>query len=100
MSLNLIEKAYASTGLTAGSPISANTLLNNVVINIVNPLIMLMVGVAIVYFLWGVFVFVRNADSPEERKKGGMHMLYGVLGLFIMATAYGIMDLILGTIGK
>ena len=83
-----------------GNAIDTNTLIQNILTNIVNPLILLMVGVAIIFFLWGVFEFIRNADSSEERKKGGEHMLYGALGLFIMSTAYGILNLILGTIGK
>ena len=83
-----------------GTPIDTNTLIQNILTNIVNPLILLMVGVAVIFFLWGVFEFIRNADSSEERKKGGMHMLYGALGLFIMSTAYGVLNLILGTIGK
>lgn len=98
MSLNFVEKTYAA-GLS-GTPIDTNTLIDNILTNIVNPLILLMVGVAIIFFLWGVFDFIRNADSSEERKKGGEHILYGVLGLFIMATAYGILNLILGTIEK
>ncbi len=77
-----------------------DTLIQNILDNIVNPLVLLMIGLAVVYFLWGVFEFVRNAESSEERKKGGMHMLYGALGLFIMVTAYGILNLILRTIGK
>lgn len=93
MSLNLIEKTYAAT-------LSTDKLLSNILINIINPAITLMMGIAIIFFLWGVFEFVRHADSSEERKKGGMHILYGVLGLFIMVTAYGILNLILGTIGK
>ena len=83
-----------------GTPIDANTLIQNILTNIVNPLVLLMVGVAVIYFLWGVFEFIRHADSSEERKKGGEHMLYGALGLFIMGTAYGVLNLILGTIGK
>ena len=83
-----------------GNAIDTDTLIQNILTNIVNPLIILMVGVAVIFFLWGVFEFIRNADSSEERKKGGMHMLYGALGLFIMSTAYGVLNLILGTIGK
>jgi hypothetical protein len=94
MSFNLIEIAYAA------APLTTDQLLKSILANIVNPLIALMMAVAIIYFLWGVFDFVRHADSSEERKKGGMHMLYGALGLFIMVTAYGILNLILGTIGK
>ncbi|MFA7252282.1 MAG: hypothetical protein WC027_00255 [Candidatus Paceibacterota bacterium] len=77
-----------------------NTLLISILENIGNPLVTLMLGVAVVYFLYGVFVFVRNAESPEKRKEGGMHILFGALGLFIMISAYGIINLILGTMGK
>jgi uncharacterized membrane protein YidH (DUF202 family) len=92
---NLTQKAYA-----AGLPAQTESLITNILNEIVNPLISLMIGVAVIYFLWGVFEFIRNAESSDERKKGGMHMLWGAIGLFIMVTAYGIMNLILGSIGK
>jgi hypothetical protein len=92
MSLNLIEKVYAQ----AGEP--AYTLLQKILTNIINPIITLMMAVAVIFFLWGVFDFVRNADSSDKRKEGGTHMLWGAIGLFIMVTAYGILNLILGTI--
>ncbi len=80
--------------------ISANDLLANVVDNIVNPIVYLLLALAVFYFLWGVFKFIQNADSPDERKKGGLAMMWGVVGLFVMVTAYGILNLILQTIGK
>jgi hypothetical protein len=90
-----MEKVYA-----ADIPAVAQTLITKILDNIVNPIVSLMIGIAVVYFIWGVFQFVRNAESSEERKKGGMHMLYGSIGLFIMVTAYGILNLILGTINS
>jgi hypothetical protein len=93
MFLNFIEKAYA-----ANIPPEATALLQRILDYIINPLVALVLGVAVIFFLWGVFQFIRNADNPEERKKGGMNMIYGVLGLFIMLAAYGILNLILGTI--
>jgi hypothetical protein len=98
MSWNLIEKAHAQAVVIGGKAIDTNTLLQNILREIVNPIVTLMVAVAVVVFLWGVFEFVRNAESSEERKKGGLHMLWGAIGLFIMVTAYGIVHLILGTI--
>jgi ABC-type phosphate transport system permease subunit len=78
--------------------ITTDQLISKILENIINPFITLLVGVAIIYFLWGAFQFVRNAESSDERKKGGMNMLWGVLGLFIMSTAYGILNLVLATI--
>ncbi|OHA46996.1 MAG: hypothetical protein A2541_01080 [Candidatus Taylorbacteria bacterium RIFOXYD2_FULL_36_9] len=76
------------------------TLLQNILDNIVNPIITLLVAVAVVVFLWGILQFIRNAESPDKRKEGGLYILYGALGLFIMSAAYGILNLVLGTIGK
>ena len=91
--LNLIQTAYAADV----SPVVTGYI-TNILTQIVNPIIALLVGIAVLVFLWGVFEFVRNAESSEERKKGGLHMLWGAIGLFIMSSAYGIMNLIIGTI--
>jgi uncharacterized membrane protein len=100
---NLIATAYAQTGFpmtttNTGSTGDYKVLLKSILDNIVNPFIALMVAIAVIYFIWGVFQFVRNAESSEERKKGGMSMLWGAIGLFVMVTAYGILNLIVGTI--
>jgi len=94
MSFTLIKTAYAQATL----PASTSALIGRILENIINPLITLMMAVAIILFLWGVFEFVRNADSSEERKKGGLHIMYGVIGIFIMITAYGILNLVIGTV--
>ena len=66
---------------------------------ILNPVIYLMFALALVYFLYGVFEFVRNAESAEKRAEGGMHILYGVIGMFIMLSVKGIINLLMGTFG-
>lgn len=72
------------------------TRLNNLVLT---PLITLIFGLAFVYFLYGVFTYMRGAESDEERTKGGQHILWGAVGMFIMVSVYGIMRLILTTFG-
>lgn len=63
---------------------------------IINPLIFLLFALAFVYFLWGVFEFIQK---PEDHEKGRNTMLYGVIGMFIMVSVFGIMRLIANTIG-
>lgn len=60
---------------------------------ILNPLIRLMFAAAVIYFLWGVFTYIRNADSESERQKGAQHILWGVIGMGIMIGVYGILSL-------
>ena len=64
---------------------------------ILNPLISLMFAVALVVFLWGVFQYIKNADSPEDRKKGARHIIGGIIGLFIMISVYTILEILKNT---
>ena len=67
--------------------------------NIVNPIIYFLFAVALLYFLYGVLLFIIHADDETERATGKRHMFWGIVGLFIMVSVYGILGLILGTVG-
>ena len=64
---------------------------------IVNPLILLLFGLALMYFLWGLFNFISNQDNEDERTSGKMHMMYGIIGMTIMMSVFAIMQIILNT---
>ncbi|GMQ95224.1 MAG: hypothetical protein BMS9Abin13_337 [Patescibacteria group bacterium] len=76
-----------------------DTFLAKVNEQILNPLIMLLFALAIVYFLWGTFEFIRDYDSVDARDKGKKHMVWGIIGIFIMVAVFGIMRLIASTFG-
>ena len=58
-----------------------------------------MFALALVYFLYGVFIFIRNADNEDVRDTGKSHMVWGVVGLFIMVSVYAILRIVIGTVG-
>jgi hypothetical protein len=64
---------------------------------IVNPLIRLSFAVALAVFLWGVFGYIKNSDSSEGRKKGAQHIVWGLVGLFIMTSVFAILEIALST---
>lgn len=66
---------------------------------IVNPLIILMFAFALVAFLWGVRSYVTNADNTEARMKGSQQILWGVLGMGMMITAFAIERIVIQTFG-
>lgn len=66
---------------------------------IVNPIITLLFAVALVVFLWGVFQYIRNSDSSDDRKTGTKHIIWGLVGLVIMVSAYTIIWIALDTFG-
>ncbi|MBI1975745.1 MAG: hypothetical protein HYS59_01950 [Candidatus Vogelbacteria bacterium] len=65
---------------------------------IINPLIRLLFGLALIFFLWGVFEFVSAAGDESRLTKGKQHMVWGVLGMAIMVSAFGIVNLIISTV--
>jgi uncharacterized membrane protein YidH (DUF202 family) len=72
--------------------------LSNVSTEILNPLILLIFALALVYFLYGMFEFISNADNEEKRSIGKNHMLWGIIGLTIMVGVWFILGVVLRTI--
>lgn len=61
------------------------------------PLIILLLAVAFLVFLYGGFRFVSNANNPSEREVGKKHMIYGVIGILVMVSAYAILSIAANT---
>lgn len=74
-----------------------NAFLSKVVVQIINPIILLLAAAAFVLFLWGVFEFIANAGDATKRKTGRDAILWGLVGLVVIFGAYGIMNLALNT---
>src|SRR3989344_6317145 len=66
---------------------------------IVNPLITLLFALAIGFFLWGVVEFIINQSSEEKKTSGKNHMIWGIVGIAIMLGVWGILNVILSTLG-
>lgn len=75
-----------------------NSFLNNVVTQIINPIILLLSAGAFVVFVWGVFEFVLHAGDATKRKEGRQAILWGIVGLVVMFGAYGIINIALGAV--
>lgn len=66
---------------------------------ILYPLITLMLTVALVVFLWGSFQFIANAGNSGKREEGRRHIMWGIIGMLIMLSAYAILTIAAGTFG-
>jgi FtsH-binding integral membrane protein len=75
----------------------AETLINRLLDKVINPLVFLLFVVALIYFLWGVFMYLKDGDKSDARGKGGQHIMWGLIGLVIMMSVYGIIRLIVNT---
>ncbi|MFA6392556.1 MAG: hypothetical protein WCW54_00515 [Candidatus Paceibacterota bacterium] len=66
---------------------------------IINPLITFLFALAIIYFIYGLAKYLLSPDNEEIRKTSKQHMLWGVVGMFIMVAVFGIMNILLTTLG-
>ncbi len=69
-----------------------------IIVNIVNPIVMLMFAVAIIIFVWGIVEMLMHGDDSTAREKGRNHMLGGIVGIVIMVSAWGIVHFISNTL--
>jgi len=58
---------------------------------ILNPIALVLFGLAFIYFFWGIIKFIQNADNPTEREVGKQSMVWGVVGMFVMFGVYGLL---------
>jgi len=73
--------------------------MDKIVDSIINPLILVIFAAGVFMFTWGLVIFLLNMNSPDKRSEGVQHMIYGVLGIFIMASVFGILGIIKSTFG-
>ncbi|MFA5783205.1 MAG: hypothetical protein WC868_13135 [Bacteroidales bacterium] len=76
---------------------SVDSFVSNVNKLIINPLIILLFALAVVYFLYGVFEFISNSENEEKRTTGKNHMIWGVIGIVIMMGVFSILNMIMNT---
>lgn len=76
-----------------------NPFLGRVVVQVINPLILLLAAGAFVLFVWGVFEFIRQAGNQTAREEGKRAILWGIIGLVIIFGAYGIINFALDAFG-
>lgn len=75
-----------------GSTINPDDVLQKVITEVFSPLYQLAVGIAIIYFLYGGFMFILNMNDPDKKNMGKQHLLYGTIGLFIILSVSGILQ--------
>lgn len=83
----------------AAVEISIAPFLNDLNRLIINPIILLVFVVAFLISFIGILQFINSAADDTKRGKAKDKILYGLIGMFIMFSAYGIIHLLLRTFG-
>ena len=66
---------------------------------IVNPILALIFAAGLIVFVFGVVEFLAGQNGiGEGAQNGKRHMLWGIIGMFIMVAAYAILKIIASTL--
>ncbi len=74
-------------------------LMSKLIDAIIGPVVTLVFACAVVVFIWGVFELIRGAADPDARQKGTQHIIWGVIGIAIMFSVYGILRFVASSVG-
>lgn len=71
----------------------AGNLIDRIVTYIIDPIILLIFAAGFFLFVWGLVQFIWKLDEGAQND-GKQHMLWGIIGMMIMVSVYGIITLI------
>lgn len=97
--MNNLKTALAITlsvlpGLVFAAPANFKALVDDIIANILTPVIGLLGSLAIAAFIWGIVKYIFYAADEKQKVSAKNTMLYGVLGLFVLFSFWGIVEFI------
>lgn len=87
-------------GVGGGTPSPSFTDFKSVVIffvGILNQVIVVLVGIAVLVFIYGVVRYIGAGDDTEKTKLGKKFIIYGIIGIAIIMSVWGIVLLFTNT---
>lgn len=64
---------------------------------VVNYIVPFLVGLAVLVVIYGVFSFISNAADEEARASAKQFIIWGVIGIFIMLSVWGLVSILENT---
>ena len=74
-----------------------DSLVENIVATL-NPIVVLLIGIAVATFFWGIIKYIAQGDKEKKRKEGSRMMLYGVIAIFVMISIWGFVSILQGVV--
>jgi fumarate reductase subunit D len=89
--------ALAPVGAFAQQIVDANSLTAKLT-NIGNTVITILISLAVIWIIWNVIKYlIIGADDPEKRKTAGGAIIYGIVGLFVILSIWGLVRILTNT---
>ena len=101
-----MKKVYIASGIVALLPAAAFAQAYNVgsltgilsaITSILNLVFPVLLAVAVFVIAWGIFKFILNAGDEAARASGRSLILWGVVGVFLMLSIWGLVNILANT---
>lgn len=81
------------------NPGAGEALLDRIVTYVIDPAVKVVFTLGLFMFLWGFIEFLWELKDGKVSEDGKNHMVYGLVGMLIMVSVYGIISLVMNTFG-
>ena len=96
--LSLAAFLAPSIALAQTQTITDVNSLTSKLVGIGNTIIYLLVALAVIYIIWNtVQYFIKGGDEEGARKKSGFNILWGVIGLAVILSIWGLVGILTNT---
>lgn len=68
------------------------------ILAILNGIIPIVIALAVIYVIYGIVMSFTTNDE-EKRGTAHIHVLYGVIGLFVIVSLWGLVNILVGSFG-
>ena len=81
------------------NPNAGTQLLERVQLYVIDPILAVIFSLGLFMFLWGLVEFLIAVKDGKPSEEGKRHMVYGLIGMLIMVSVYGIINMVVNTLG-
>ena len=65
-----------------------------------NVIIYLLIALGFIYIIWNIVqYFIKGKEGDESRHEAGMHIFWGIVGLAIIFSIWGLVNILIQTFG-
>jgi bacteriorhodopsin len=88
--------AFAVPAFASAQALSTITNVNQVstrIVSLINTFTVILIAIAVVWIIFNVIRYLV-VKGPEDRKEGGLRILYGIIGLFVIISIWGLVSIL------
>jgi len=76
------------------------TIVSKITVALINPALALIFSIGLLVFVYGLVEFIWGlSQESDKRESGKKHMLWGLVGMFVMVSAIAIIKIIASVVG-